>query len=62
MKKTTKDDYFQSAYKVMHFIEMHYSHDMTMDDKPAFEKYYNRDPRRTKPENLRTEIYVLIKE
>lgn len=38
------------------------SHEMTMDDKPAFEKYYNRDPRRTKSENLRTEIYIPIKE
>jgi len=38
------------------------SHEMTIDDKPAFEKYYNRDPRRTKPENLRTEIYIPIKE
>ncbi|MCW8877107.1 MAG: AraC family transcriptional regulator [Kangiellaceae bacterium] len=27
---------------------------------PPFEKYLNRDPRRTKPENLRTEIYVPI--
>jgi len=34
--------------------------EMTMDDNPAFEKYYNRDPRRTKPENLRTEIYIPI--
>lgn len=37
------------------------SNEMTMDDKPAFEKYYNRDPRRTKPENLKTEIYIPIK-
>jgi len=29
-------------------------------DKPMFEKYLNRDPRRTKPENLKTEIYVPI--
>ena len=29
-------------------------------DNPMFEKYLNRDPRRTKPENLRTEIYVPI--
>lgn len=36
------------------------NHEMTMDDKPPFEKYYNRDPRRTKPENLRTEIYIPI--
>jgi len=38
------------------------SNEMTIDDKPIFEKYYNRDPRRTKPENLRTEIHVPIKE
>ncbi|VAW34996.1 Transcriptional regulator, AraC family [hydrothermal vent metagenome] len=25
---------------------------------PTFERYLNRDPRRTKPENLRTEIFV----
>jgi AraC family transcriptional regulator len=29
-------------------------------DLPMFEKYLNRDPRRTKPENLKTEIYVPI--
>ena len=29
---------------------------------PCFELYLNRDPRRTKPENLRTEIYVPIEE
>jgi len=27
-------------------------------DLPMFEKYLNRDPRRTKVENLKTEIYV----
>ena len=27
---------------------------------PVFEMYMNRDPRRTKPENLRTEIYIPI--
>ena len=32
----------------------------TMADKPPFEKYLNRDPRRTKPENLKTEIYIPI--
>ena len=31
-----------------------------LGDKPMFEKYLNRDPRRTKPENLKTEIYVPI--
>ncbi|HHN64634.1 MAG TPA: GyrI-like domain-containing protein [Nitrospirae bacterium] len=29
-------------------------------DVPSFEVYLNRDPRRTKPENLRTEIWVPI--
>ena len=29
-------------------------------DVPKFEKYLNRDPKRTKPENLRTEIYLPI--
>jgi AraC family transcriptional regulator len=31
-----------------------------LEDKPMFEKYLNRDPRRTKTENLKTEIYVAI--
>jgi len=30
-------------------------------DVPLFEEYLNRDPRRTKPENLRTLIYIPIK-
>ncbi|MBY5945030.1 AraC family transcriptional regulator [Photobacterium rosenbergii] len=30
-------------------------------DEPCFEVYLNRDPRRTKPENLKTEIYIPIK-
>ena len=29
-------------------------------DLPCFEHYLNRDPQRTKPENLRSEIYVPI--
>ena len=29
-------------------------------DLPCFEMYLNRDPRRTKPENLKTEIYIPI--
>jgi len=28
------------------------------DEHPCFEVYLNRDPRKTKPENLKTEIYV----
>lgn len=31
---------------------------VTLRDLPMVEKYLNRDPRRTKPENLKTEIYV----
>ena len=27
-------------------------------DAPCFEHYRNRDPRRTKPENLRTEVHI----
>lgn len=27
-------------------------------DAPIFERYHNRDPRRTKPKNLRTDIYL----
>ncbi len=29
-------------------------------DNPCFEIYLNRDPRRAKPENLKTEIYIPI--
>lgn len=32
----------------------------TLKDQPSFERYLNRDPRKTKPANLRTEIYVPI--
>lgn len=32
----------------------------TLREAPCFEEYLNRDPRRTKPENLRTEIYIPI--
>ncbi len=31
-----------------------------MADKPPFEEYFNKDPRRTKPENLKTGIYIPI--
>lgn len=32
----------------------------TLGELPVFEKYLNRDPRRTKPENLRTEILIPV--
>ncbi len=34
--------------------------DIQLADLPIFEKYLNRNPKRTKPENLRTEIYIPI--
>lgn len=34
--------------------------DITLRDTPTFEKYLDKDCRRTKPENLRTEIYIPI--
>jgi AraC family transcriptional regulator len=87
MKKTTKDDYIQSVYKVIFYIEQNYNYAMflhkgayenlkstydmigdwivesgvEMRDLPMFEKYLNKDPRRTKPQNLKTEIYVPLK-
>ncbi len=36
--------------------ESHYK----LQDKPCFEIYLNRDPRKTKPENLKTEVYIPI--
>ena len=36
------------------------STDYRLREEPCFERYLNRDPRRTKPENLRTEIYIPI--
>lgn len=38
------------------------AHELTMADRPPFERYLNRDPRRTKPENLKTEIYIPLEE
>lgn len=35
---------------------------VALRDVPIVERYLNKDPRRTKPENLRTEIYIPIVE
>jgi len=35
--------------------------DIDIKELPTYECYHNRDPRRTKPENLRTEIFLPIK-
>lgn len=42
------------------FMEWVPSNGKQVANKPSFELYLNRDPRRTKPENLRTEIYIPI--
>ena len=34
--------------------------EIVVADKPTFEEYYNRDPRRTKPENLKTGIFIPV--
>ena len=34
--------------------------EIAVADKPTFEEYYNRDPRRTKPENLKTGIFIPV--
>jgi len=31
-----------------------------LGNRPCFEIYHNRDPRRTKPENLRTEVFIAV--
>lgn len=42
------------------FHEWMSANNMTMRNTPPFEEYLNRDPRRTKPENLKTLIYIPI--
>lgn len=37
------------------------NNDVELRDVPCFEEYLNRDPRRTKPENLKTIIYIPLK-
>ena len=50
------------SLKETYAVMMNYmiENEMTMADRPPFEKYLNRDSRRTKPENLRTEIFIPI--
>lgn len=57
-----KGDYrgLKDVYAMM--INYIIDNELTMADEPPFEKYLNRDPRRTKVENLKTEIYIPIKE
>ena len=43
MKKTTKDEYFQAVYKVVHYIEMHYAKELDLEvlaKLSGFSKYH----------------------
>lgn len=46
-----------------HFIynEWLINSEFELADSPCFEEYLNRNPRRTKPENLKTIIYIPLK-
>ena len=50
---------FQETYSNI-FDECLPNSNHKLRDNPCFEIYLNKDPRRTKPENLKTEIYVPI--
>lgn len=41
-------------------IQYMIENELTIANRPPFERYLNRDPRRTKPQNLKTEIYIPI--
>jgi len=49
--ENTYNDIFSSYIK---------TNDVQLRDLPIFERYLNKDPRRTKPENLKTEILIPI--
>ncbi len=50
---------FQKSYAYI-FNEWLPESDYKLRDEPCFDLYLNKDPRRTKPENLRTEIHIPI--
>ncbi len=49
-------DRLEATYRELYGVWLPQSGE-TLRESPCFERYLNRDPRRTKPENLRTEIY-----
>jgi AraC family transcriptional regulator len=57
LHKGAYEELKESYQKVMDWI---IENNYTIANKPPFEKYLNRDPRRTKPENLKTEIYIPV--
>ncbi len=63
-KETTANDHHERLNKVLVYIaifgEWLPEAGMKLREAPCFEVYLNRDPRRTKPEKLRTEIYIPI--
>lgn len=50
---------FQETFNAI-FSEWLPKSNYKLRETPCFEMYLNRDPKRTKPENLRTEIYIPI--
>jgi AraC family transcriptional regulator len=57
LHKGSYDQLDQSYSEAFAWIK---SNGISLRDVPAFDRYLNRDPRRTKPENLKTEIYIPI--
>lgn len=52
-------DYLKDTYNAI-FQDWLPSSGHKLREVPCFEQYLNRDPRRTKPENLKTEIHIPI--
>lgn len=53
-----KGSYEGLKQKYADIISYLIENEIAVADKPIFEEYYNRDPRRTKPENLKTGIFI----
>ncbi|MBV7330584.1 AraC family transcriptional regulator [Chloroflexi bacterium TSY] len=54
-------EHFNQTYDTIYKVWLPNSGRQLRHD-PAWERYLNRDPRRTKPDNLRTEIYIPIQD
>ena len=57
LHKGSYDNLKEVYSKMINYITQH---EITMSNRAPFEKYLNKDPRRTKTENLKTEIYIPI--
>ena len=58
LHKGSYDDLKEVYTKMMDFCV---ENEISVANRPPFEKYLNRDPRRTKPQNLKTEIFIPLK-